>query len=186
MRMPRDARILFCMSAKASYIRLDFRVSSSARISLGNQYPRVSPLPLTLLSLLPPSHTRPSPCLLPLASRIAPRDSRLRAPLLDNLSTRSPTAPPTPVPPPPLALSSIFSPSLPPHPPPFPLPSAPLVRPGPSPLCPPPFLPTRGGYPSSPGRNPLPLSISAAPSSTSIPLLHRASSTRHPSLINVI
>lgn len=113
MRMPRDARILFCMSAKASYIRLDFRVSSSARISLGNQYPRVSPLPLTLLSLLPPSHTRPSPCLLPLASRIAPRDSRLRAPLLDNLSTRSPTAPPTPVPPPPLALSSIFSPFLP-------------------------------------------------------------------------
>lgn len=132
MRMPRDARILFCMSAKASYIRLDFRVSSSARISLGNQYPRVSPLPLTLLSLLPSSHTRPSPCLLPLASRIAPRDSRLRAPLLDNLSTRSPTAPPTPVPPPPLALSSIFSPSL---------PSSPTAA------LPPPLRPARSSWP---------------------------------------
>lgn len=122
----------------------------------------------------------------PLASCLAHRTSRLAPPrsatrqLINSLAhcpphPRSPTSS--------RALFNFLS-LLPP--PPFPLPSAPLVRPGPSPLCPPPFLPTRGGYPSSPGRNPLPLSISAAPSSTSIPLLHRASSTRHPSLINVI
>lgn len=69
------------MSAKASYIRLDFRVSSSARISHGNQYPRVPLCFLSLLSLLHRSHTRPrASCLLPRASRLAP-------PLLDNLST---------------------------------------------------------------------------------------------------
>lgn len=126
----------------------------------------------------------------PLASCLAHRTSRLAPPRsatrqLINSLAHCPPPPPFPHL---LSRSLQFSlpPSLPPQPPPFPLPSAPLVRPGPSPLCPPPFLPTRGGYPSSPGRNPLPLSISAAPSSTSIPLLHRASSTRHPSLINVI
>lgn len=74
-------RISLRMSAKASYIRLDFRVSSSARISHGNQYPRVPLCFLSLLSLLHRSHTRPrASCLLPRASRLAP-------PLLDNLST---------------------------------------------------------------------------------------------------
>lgn len=65
------------MSAKASYIRLDFRVSSSARISHGNQYPRV-PLCLPLPSFPSSPISYSASCLLPLASRIAPRASSLR------------------------------------------------------------------------------------------------------------
>lgn len=66
-----------------SYIRLDFRVSSGARISHGNQYPRVPPASSPFF----PFFTVLILVLVPLASCLAYRTSRLAPPLLDNLST---------------------------------------------------------------------------------------------------
>lgn len=172
------------MSAKASYIRLDFRVSSSARISLGNQYPRVSPLPHPSF---PSSTISYSSFSVPLASCLAHRTSRLAPPRsatrqLINSLAHCPLPLPSPhltLPPPPPSLSSIFSPSPPPPP---------------AALPPPPFVLALRLFVLPSSNEAIPLHLAGSSSSFHFgrtflyfdTLLHRASSTRHPSLINVI